>query len=166
MSIINFTVSGGLYTTDLDDITGDIGEQPLTGTVKFTPEFPKRNAALAIGYDPPSAIIPREFNYVIDTDGVLKNVAGGTDYVRLWANDPLLRLATLAYRISFNVTDLVGNPVNVPGGTFWAPPVDKILYLTSLLGIPGIKGTTGLDRFIDGGNASSTSAETADGGGI
>ena len=166
MSIINFTVSGGLYTNDFDDYVGDIGSQPLTGTIKFTPEFPKRNAALAVGYDPPSAIVPREFNYVIDIDGVLKPVRGGTDGVRLWANDPVLRLATLAYRITFDVSDLVGNPVPIPASTFWAPSVDKIMYLTSLLGIPGVKGTTGLDRWIDGGNATSTSAEQADGGGL
>lgn len=167
MAIINFTVSGGLYVSDADDIEDDIGAQPLTGTVKFTPEFPlKRPAALAHTYSPPSAIVPREFTYVIDTDGVLKNTHGGTAGVRLWANDPVLRLASLVYRITFVVTDLVGNPVAVQGGTFYAPTYDKVMYLTSLLDIPGAKGTNGLDRWIDGGSPASTSAERADGGGI
>ena len=168
MSIINFTVSGGLYGSDVYDVIGDVRRTPLTGKVKFAPEFPlKRPAALAPSHNPPAALVPREFDYVIDVDGLLKPSRGSSaDGVRLWANDPVFRLYSLVYRISFDVTDLAGNPVEVQGGTFYAPTTDKVMYLTSLLGIPGVKGVNGLDRWIDGGTPLSTSAESADGGGI
>jgi len=166
--MINFTVVGGVYASDISaDIGADVGEVPLMGTVRFIPEMPLHSpAALAPEYVPPAAIVPREFVGVID-DGVLKNVRAGTAGVRLWANDPVLRLENLAYRIVFDgMTDRLGNPVEVQGGTFYAPAVDTVMYLTSLIGIPGVKGVNGRDRWIDGGTPARTGAEHADGGGI
>lgn len=167
MEIINFTVAGGVYASDTTDTTGNVGTVPLMGTVRFIPEMPLYGpAALAPEYVPPAAIVPREFTGVIDTDGVLKNVRGGTAGVRLWSNDPILRLETLVYRVVLDMTDLLGNPVDVQGGTFYAPTYDTVMYLTSLIGIPGVKGVNGRDRWIDGGTPSGTGAEQANGGGI
>lgn len=166
--MINFTVSGGAYASDIStSLGGDVGEVALWGTVRFIPEMPLcRPAAVAPEHVPPAAIVPREFVGVID-NGVLRNVLGGADGVRLWANDPILRLESLVYRFVFeDMTDYMGNPAQVQGGTFYAPAVDSVMYLTSLIGIPGAKGTNGRDRWIDGGTPASTGAEQADGGGV
>lgn len=167
MAIINFTVAGGLFASDIVDHFTDVGEVPLVGTVRFIPEMPLyRPAALAPEHDPPAVIVPREFTGVIDSDGLLKSARAGANGIRLWASDPVLRL-DLVYRIVFDgMTDLLGRPVDVQGGTFYAPTFDTVMYLTSLIGIPGAKGVNGRDRWIDGGTPFSTGAEQADGGGI
>jgi hypothetical protein len=143
-----------------------VGKTPLVGDVTFTPQFPlHRPAALAVTHSPPAAIVPRVFLAVIDVDGVLRPKRGGANGVRLWANDPVLQLENLVYRVTFeNVTDLVGNPVAVQGGTFYAPSTDQIVLLTTILGIPGSKVSTGLAARIDGGTPRNVNVERADGG--
>lgn len=136
MSVINFTVNYDLFTSeaDGDDAGTDLDITALVGTVTFTPVFAESKAVLAPGYSPrPAGLVPRPVTGYIDSDGRLYNTSGGTVGVRLWANDPVLRLDALTYRVTFNVTTLLGEQVKVAGGYFAAPQTDITVNLVDVL---------------------------------
>ena len=136
MSVINFTINYDLFTSEADgtDSGTDLDVNALVGTVTFTPVFSEAKAVLAPGYSPrPAGLVPRPVTGYIDSDGRLYNTVGGTVGVRLWANDPVLRLDSLGYRVTFDVTTLLGEQVKVVGGYFSAPIADITINLASEL---------------------------------
>ena len=136
MSVINFTVNYDLFTSEADgtDSGTDLDVNALVGTVTFTPVFSEAKAVLAPGYSPrPAGLVPRPVTGYLDSDGRLYNTSGGTVGVRLWANDPVLRLDALTYRVTFDVTTLLGEQVKVTGGYLPAPSSDVAVNLVNEL---------------------------------
>lgn len=148
MSIINFTVEYDLLAslTDSADMGADADVVPLTGTITFTPVLSDTRAVLAPGYDPrPAGFKIRPFVGVVDTDGQLKASKGGAVGVRLWANDPVLELDQLTYRVSFDVSTTLGQKVPIEDGFFEALSTDGTLNLADVLtstGSPSIGNNT------------------------
>ena len=136
MSIINFTLNYDAFTSgdDTTDSGIDVDIIPLIGTVTATPQFVDDRPALATGYSPrPAGFTIRAFSGYIDVDGQLKASVGGPVGMRLWANDPVFGLTRLVYRIDFDLTTPLGEPVKVQGGYFEAPSEDDIVNLAVVL---------------------------------
>lgn len=136
MAIINFTVQYDLLAsaTDGSDVGVDADIIPLIGSVTFEPIVDSQRAVLAPSYSPrPAGFKLRIFTGFIDVDGQLKAARSGTVGVRLWANDPVFGLAVLTYRVTFNLTTPLGEPVRVDGGFFYAPSQDSVINLVNVL---------------------------------
>ena len=136
MAIINFTVNYDLLASDTDssDVGVDADVIPLIGTVLFEPVTTDDRAVLAPSYTPrPAGFMLRSFTGFIDVDGRLKSARSGAVGVRLWANDPVFDLDALTYRVTFNLTTAVGEPVRVDGGYFSAPNNDSVINLADVL---------------------------------
>lgn len=149
MAITNFTVQYDLLAsaTDSSDVGVDADIVPLIGSVLFEPVIADDRAVLAPSYTPrPAGFKLRSFTGFIDVDGRLKSARSGAVGVRLWANDPQLDLEELTYKVSFNLTTPVGEPVRVDGGYFEAPSTDVAVNLADVLqsvGSPGVGITKG-----------------------
>ncbi len=149
MAIINFTVQYDLLASDTDssDVGVDADIIPLIGTVLFEPVTADDRAVLAPSYTPrPAGFKLRSFTGFIDVDGRLKAARSGAVGVRLWANDPVLDLDGLTYKVTFNLTTPVGEPVRIDGGYFEAPSTDVTINLADVLqstGSPGVGITKG-----------------------
>lgn len=136
MSIINFTVKYDQLAsqTDSADQGADADIIALVGPVTFTPVTADDKPLLAPAYLPrPAGLKLLPFSGYLDTDGRLKNGPGGTVGVRLWANDPVLDLDSLAYRVTFNLATELGERVDVEGGLFLAPNNDQVVNLVDVL---------------------------------
>ena len=171
MSVINFTVNYDLFTSEADgtDSGTDLDVNALVGTVTFTPVFSEAKAVLAPGYSPrPAGLVPRPVTGYIDSDGRLYNTVGGTVGVRLWANDPVLRLDALTYRVTFDVTTLLGEQVKVVGGYFSAPISDTTINLAyelqsaSSFGGPRLSGGEFVDDTVIFEHSDGTALEAID----
>ncbi len=145
---LSFTLVYSDRVNDVDDTSGDIDAQVVTGPLYFTPrllpgqripdpEYPTRPTGLAL----------RTFTGFLDTDGVLKAEPGGQEGVRLWANDPNWNLPRLAYQVRAELTDLLGRPVRWHGVDFDAPTEDITVDLTLELPLPGQKFGRGRPGF-------------------
>lgn len=153
MTIINFTVNFDALASQPD--SGDDGIDadiiPLIGDVTFTPQFSDDNFVLAADYSPrPAGFKPRAFTGYLDSDGQLKASRGGAVGVRLWANDPVFNLASLAYRVDWHLTTPIGEAVRIAPSYFLAPSSDTPINLADVLsptrsfgGIPIIGGSIG-----------------------
>lgn len=136
MSLINFTAEFDLLAsqTDSADMGADSDLVALSGTVVFTPEFTDTKPILAPGHSPRAAGVKlRPISGYLDSDGQLKSAPGGAVGVRLPANDEVLELDKLIYRVDFNVRTPSGEKVAVEGGYFEAPDVDSTINLTDVL---------------------------------
>lgn len=136
MAITNFTVNYDLFAsaTDSSDVGVDADVIPLIGSVLFEPVTVDDRAVLAPTYSPrPAGFKLRSFTGFIDVDGRLKSARSGAVGVRLWANDPVFDLAALTYKVTFNLTTAVGEPVRVDGGHFSAPNDDRVINLADVL---------------------------------
>lgn len=141
MAIINFTVNYDLLASNTD--SGDDGVDadiiPLIGSVLFEPVTADDRAVLAPSYTPrPAGFKLRSFTGFIDVDGRLKSSRSGSVGVRLWANDPVLELARLTYKVTFSLTTPVGESVRVDGGYFEAPETDVSINLANVLQSSGL----------------------------
>lgn len=135
MAIINFTVEFAMYANqaDGDDSGVDADRIPLVGDVYFEPVLRNHNPIMATGHTPPAGFTIRTIAGFIDSDGVLYSERGGAEGVRLWANDPVLALPSLTYRVTFDLTTPLGQPVRVDGGYFAAPYDDRVINLVDVL---------------------------------
>lgn len=135
MAIINFTVEFAMYANqaDGDDSNVDADRIPLVGDVYFEPVLRNHNPIMATGHTPPAGFTIRTIAGFIDSDGVLYSSRGGAEGVRLWANDPVLALPSLTYRVTFDLTTPLGQPVRVDGGYFTAPSDDRVINLVDVL---------------------------------
>lgn len=134
MALINFTVQYDLLSTltqDVDGLGSDLA--PLTGTITFVPQLPVGVPALAAAYSPrPATIMLQPRTGVIDVDGQLKNRGGGTVGVRLIANDPVLNLDRLPYKVNFNLLSAENLPIEIDSFVFDAPPNDQTINLLTV----------------------------------
>ena len=135
MSIINFTVEFAMYANqaDTDDAGVDADHIALVGDVYFEPVLRNHNPIMATGHTPPAGFTIRTISGFIDSDGILYSERGGSEGVRLWANDPVLALPSLTYRVTFNLTTPLGEKVRVDGGYFAAPNDDRVVNLVDVL---------------------------------
>lgn len=136
MTLTNFTVQFDVAATqaDSDDANLDSDIVALTGVVTFTPILGDAKPVLAPDYQPrPTGFKLLPVQAVIDTDGRLKRAKASDVGVRLTANDPVLELDALVYRVDFALTTLLGEPVKVVGGYFSAPASDTTINLASEL---------------------------------
>lgn len=132
--LINCTIRHEQWYTQPDSGDGgtDADVVPLMGAVRFIPQI--NRAALAPQYAVQMGIITG----YIDTDGQLKASKGGPVGVRLPANDPVLGLQSLPYKVEFSLlTTAAGIPVSVAGTTFTVPATDTTVWLSSVLPAPG-----------------------------
>ena len=140
MSIINFTVNFDLFAsqTDSSDSGIDADIVPLIGTVKFTPLTTDNRPVLAPTYTPrPAGFKLLPFTGYVDVDGRLKSERSGAIGVRLWANDPVLKLTSLNYKVEFDLRTPLGERVKVDPGYFTAPSTDVVVQLAQVLQATG-----------------------------
>lgn len=136
MTLINFTVNFDVLAVQADSDDGNLDSDisALTGVVTFTPVLGDQRPVLAADYQPrPAGFKLLPVQGVIDTDGRLKRAKSSDVGVRLPANDPVLELDTLVYRVDFALTTLLGEPVRVDGGFFAAPDEDTTVNLAVVL---------------------------------
>ncbi len=147
MSITNFTVNYDLFAsqTDSSDSGIDADIVPLIGTVTFTPLTTDNRPVLAPTYSPrPAGFKLQAFTGYIDVDGRLKSERSGAIGVRLWANDPVLKLDSLNYKVEFDLRTPLGDKVNVDHGYFTAPSTDVVIQLANVLQATGTVSTSKL----------------------
>ena len=149
MAITNFTVNYDLLAsnTDSSDEGVDADIIPLIGSVLFEPVTADDRAVLAPSYSPrPAGFKLRSFTGFIDVDGRLKSARSGAVGVRLWANDPVLELERLTYKVTFSLTTPVGEQVRVDGGYFEAPETDVAINLANVLQSTGLPSPSVLQQ--------------------
>ncbi len=145
---LSFTLTYSDRINDVDDVSGDVDAQVVTGPVYIEPcllpgqripdpDYPSRPTGLGL----------RTFTGYLDTDGVLKTEAGGEEGLRVWANDPNWNLPRLQYRVRAELTDLLGRPVRWHAMHFDAPTEDIEVDLTRELPLPGQKYGRGRPGF-------------------
>lgn len=128
---INFTIHWTAKTNDVDDHSGDIASAPGIGPVWLIPQFRDESHIPTAVFDPrPTSYYMRAFPGFLDTDGVLKNEAGGDEGMRAWANDPIFELDRLQYRVEASLVDPFGRPLGMRPFYFDAPTEDSIVYLS------------------------------------
>lgn len=136
---LNFTLVYDDRLTDVDDTTGDRGTTVGTGPVRFETVF-LAGSRIPVGSSTrPAGFGPRVFDGYLDSDGQLKSAPGGSVGLRLWANDPAFALERLQYRVTAELTDLLGRPVPFASFCFDAPTEDVETSLVLLLPEPGQK---------------------------
>ena len=149
MSIINFTVEYDQLATQSDSSDAGVDSDlvALIGSVTFTPILTDERPVMAPDYSPrPTGIKLLPIIGYVDSDARLKSRPGGDVGVRLPANDPLLELDSLTYRVDFNLRTPLGKPVPVNGGFIAAPVNDQVvnladvIYSSSSIGAPSIVG--------------------------
>jgi len=147
VSIINFTVNYDLFAsqTDSSDSGIDADIVPLIGTVKFSPLTTDNRPVLAPTYSPrPAGFKLQAFTGYVDVDGRLKSERSGAIGVRLWANDPVLKLTSLNYKVEFDLRTPLGEKVKVDPGYFTAPSTDVSVQLAEVLQATGTVSTSTL----------------------
>lgn len=167
MSLINFTIQHDQLAAvdDTSDEGADVDLIPLIGEVTFTPIFDNYRPLLAPEYSPrPTAFTIMPFVGYIGMDGRLRSTRNGSLGVRLIANDPVLQLSSLKYRVSFRLTTPIGEPVRLDGGVFEAPAEDVTISLTEALGAGGGPAPNPILALIDGGFYSSEFSDVVDAG--
>lgn len=179
MALIQFTVQHDLLatTSDSSDADADADLIPLIGDVTFTPQIDHYRQLLAAEYLPrPTGFRLLPITGYIGMDGRLRSVRNGSLGVRLTANDPVLGLAKLPYRVDFHMTTPLGEPVRVDGGVFDAPSTDVSIWLVNALSGGNVNPILNLidggfhdsvfDALIDSGEPSDISIDIYDGGNV
>jgi len=147
VSIINFTVNYDLFASQTDSLDSGVDADivPLVGKVKFTAVTADDKPALAPNYSPrPAGFKFLPFTGYLDIDGRLKSERSGAIGVRLWANDPVLKLTNLIYRVDFDLRTPIGERVKVDHGYFTAPTLDTVVQLADVLQSTGAVSTSTL----------------------
>jgi hypothetical protein len=130
-----FTLTYELGTNDPDLIPAgpDPDLVPLTGPVRVEPQPRDRKPIQT----PAGGLRPRSFQGYLDSDGVLKDRAGGTPGMRVWLNDPAWEIAEYWYAVKFDVATGMGETVAIDGGFFEAPTTDIVIPLQQVLASTG-----------------------------
>lgn len=134
--IINCTINYQLFTNDNDGSDGGIDTDiiPLVGDVELIPQTtdhrPVQVPGLSLG---PAGVMPRRWLGRLDTEGKLRDAKTNALGVRVWANDPILGLDRLIYRVVFHVRTPRGEEVRVDGGYFEVPSTDQNVDLSNVL---------------------------------
>ncbi len=137
---LSFTLTYSDRINDVDDVSGDVDAQVVTGPLYFEPRLlPGRRIPDPEYPSRPTGLAMRTFTGFLDTDGLLKSAPGGEAGVRLWANDPNWNLPRLQYRVRAELTDLLGNPVRWHAFDIDAPSEDITVDMTLELPLPGQK---------------------------
>ena len=146
---LNFTLHYDDRVNAVDDFVGDVNAEATVGPMYFTPVVVHDRRIPVPDYDPrPTGVAVRSFSGYIDTDGRLKTKRGGTAGIRLWGNDPEWHLDRFQYRVSADLTDQVGNPVQFAPFYFDAPNADLVKYLTEYMPGPGQRFNRGPAAYI------------------
>lgn len=140
MALIQFTVTYDHLATEIadDDSDNSVDLPAVTGDVYFIPQITRGGAAHGNTYSPrPTGFSLRTRKGYLDTDGRLKNKRGGTVGVHIVANDPVLNLASLPYKVEFDCYDPLGRKVEITGTTFEAPATAVSIQLLDVLPVAG-----------------------------
>lgn len=137
MTVTNCTITGYLAVPQSDwaDNGADSDMAPLTGTVSLRPvTVDRKPLAVAPDYDPPAVFAQpvMAFTGVVE-DGVLKTVKGGDPGLRVPANDEVLGLEQIWYRIDFDLATGAGQKVVIEPQYFEAPSTDTTADLSNIL---------------------------------
>lgn len=137
---LNFTLHYDDRINDIDDKVGDVAVTPGVGPIYFEPTILPGYRIPDLTASPrPLGITARRFEGYLDTDGRLKNERGGETGMRLWANDPAWNLPRFQYRVTAQLADLFGRPVDWQPFYFDAPGADLEVYLSAYMPKPGQK---------------------------
>lgn len=147
-----FTLHYDDRVNDIDDTSGDVAATPGVGWIYFDTTLETGVRIPVESYSPrPTGLGIRRFKGYLDTDGRLKSRPGGDTGVRLWANDPEYNLPRLQYKVSAELTDLLGRPVDFQPFYFDAPVADIEKSLVSYMPRPGQKFGRGPASYLLGG---------------
>lgn len=120
-----FTLHYDDRVNDVDDTAGDVAATPGIGWMYFDSVIRTGYRIPVPSYSPrPAGLGLRRFKGYLDTDGRLKTRPGGEVGIRLWANDPEYNLPRLQYKVSAELTDTLGNPLDFHPFYFDAPVAD------------------------------------------
>ena len=149
---LNFTLHYDDRINDIDDKVGDVATTPGVGPIYFEPTILPGYRIPDLTASPrPLGITTRVFEGYLDTDGRLKNERGGETGMRLWANDPAWNLSRFQYRVTAQLADLFGRPIDWQPFYFDAPVVDMVKYLTDYMPRPGQKFGRGPASYLQSG---------------
>jgi len=125
------------FTVDHDHTyEGDDGEEQLVGWIHFTVTTKAGDFRSRDGSGSPKTVrIPRRSGWLA-SDGHLYADATSGEPMRLVANDPEFNLDHVTYRVDFELTTLLGEPVDVPHTFFPAPSTDTTVHLTRFVKDP------------------------------
>lgn len=117
-----------------DDVADDTGIPPLIGWVTATVETRPGNFRVRdVGGAVPRALKLQPRKGYLAANGHMYKDERLTAPFRLVANDPVFNLRELTYRFDFDLTTLVGVPVEIPFCRGPAPSYDTTLYLARLM---------------------------------
>jgi len=125
------------FTVDHDHTyEGDEGEEQLVGWIHFevTTKAGDLRAGVS-GGNPKTVKLPRRSAWLAADGHLYKDATSGLPF-RLVANDPEFNLDHLTYKATFELTTLLGVPVDVPHTYFPAPSTDTTAYITRFLRDP------------------------------
>ena len=115
---------------------GDDGEEQLVGWIHFTVTTKAGDFRSGVSGGSPKTIrLPKRSGWLA-ADGHLYTDATSGDPMRLVANDPEFNLDHLTYKVEFDLTTLIGEPVDVPHTFFPAPSTDTTVYITKFIKDP------------------------------
>ena len=145
------------FTVDHDHTyEGDEGEEQLVGWIYFTVTTKPGDFRSGLGGGTPKTIrLPKRSGWLAADGHVYTDAVNGNP-LRLVANDPDFNLDHLTYKVDFELTTLLGEPVDVPHTYFPAPSTDVTVYLTKFIKSPGqtvmeLSATVYSDNIIDAG---------------
>lgn len=123
------------FTVDhKDDVADDAGITPLIGWVTATVESRTGNYRVRdLGGPVPSALKLMPRKGYLAANGHMYKDDSLEDEFRLVANDPAFNLRELTYRFDFDLTTLMGVPVEVPFCRGPAPSSDTTMYLARVM---------------------------------
>jgi hypothetical protein len=126
-----------MFTVDHDHTAiRDEGEEQLIGWIYFTLQTrPGDFQARVTGAPAKTIKLPKRKAYLGPAGHLYKDETSGEPF-RLTANDPAFNLEHLTYKVEFELTTLLGEPVEVRHCYFPAPSTDTTLYLTRVMPDP------------------------------
>lgn len=126
------------FTLDHDHTyEGDDGEEQLVGWIHCSVTTKAGDFRSGVsGGNPKTVKLPRRSGWLAADGHLYKDATSGQPF-RLVANDPEFNLDHLTYKIEFELTTLLGEPVEVPYTYFPAPSTDTTAYITRFLRDPG-----------------------------
>lgn len=147
-----FTLHYDDRIVDIDDKSGDVAATPGVGWMYFDSSIQPGHRIPVPSYSPrPAGLGLRQFKGYLDTDGRLKTEPGGSAGIRLWANDPEYNLTRLQYKVTAELTDTLGRPVEFHSFYFDAPRADVESNLVDYMPAPHQKYGRGPASYLRGG---------------
>lgn len=125
------------FTVDHDHTyEGEDGEEQLVGWIHFEVTAKAGDFRSGVsGSNPKTIKLPRRSAWLAADGHLYKDATSGLPF-RLVANDPEFNLDHLTYKVTFELTTLLGDPVSIQHTFFPAPSTDTTVYVTRFIRDP------------------------------